>query len=154
MTPRVPNPVAVADFSRDDCGNVGAKEQSTRSDASERPQTTSDSPRALRTRPSLDLQKQTAGNPLRRVTLREALATLGEHDRARALVMGRFKALGGELDHVDGVRAHRVRLVDALTFAEDRIELADAGHARAFDRSADRQALRALRRRLELELWP
>ncbi|HEY1958608.1 MAG TPA: hypothetical protein VGH28_23480 [Polyangiaceae bacterium] len=78
---------------------------------------------------------------------------LGEHDRARRLVLDRFAALGGKLD-AWAQRATREAMADALTFAEDRIEFTcDGRSTRPYD-SPDRVALRDIRRRLEWELWP
>ena len=80
------------------------------------------------------------------------LRTLGPHDRARGLAMGRFRELGGDLDRWS-LQATRAAMVEALTAAEDVIELDGGGRLRAFD-SPDRAALRDVRRRLESEVHP
>lgn len=66
--------------------------------------------------------------------------------RVRPEVVTRFREAGG--DFARWSRLDREHLADALTRTEDWLELEHP------NRHADRAALKAARRRLELELWP
>ena len=68
---------------------------------------------------------------------------LGE---SRDRVLGRFSALGGKRDR--WARVDREAMSEALTRSEDAIEI-EGGKTAPL-----RAALKAARRRLELELWP
>jgi len=83
---------------------------------------------------------------------RDVLRTLGDHDRARRLVLDHIRVRGGEMDRWT-LRKTREVTCDALTHAEDVIEHSEVGKLRPYN-AADRVALREIRQRLELELWP
>lgn len=89
---------------------------------------------------SLAAKNKPHGEPLE---LRRVLSTIGEHEPVRRLVLDHFKARGGDLDAWHD-RRHRARMADALTHAEDVLEIDRP-------RAAAREALRAVRRRLESE---
>jgi hypothetical protein len=67
--------------------------------------------------------------------------------RERALV--RYRTAGFTPDDFAAKRAAREAMADALTRTEDDLEL-NPGR----DAQATRAAIRAVRRRLEVELWP
>lgn len=69
-------------------------------------------------------------------------------DAARSYVLSLYRASSFSAESWN-LRAARERIADLLTALEDRLE-----RARARADVADRVASRALRRRLELELWP
>lgn len=68
--------------------------------------------------------------------------------RQRAITQ--FRAAGFTPDQFAAKQSARAAAVDALVSAEDWLEL---GHASP-RRMAERSAIRDVRRRLELELWP
>lgn len=78
------------------------------------------------------------------------LRALGPHDRARSLAMTELRRRGGSLD---AWARSRAAMVEALTHAEDAIEFNPSGSMRPYE-STDRAALRAVRRRLESEVFP
>jgi hypothetical protein len=69
-------------------------------------------------------------------------------DAARSYVLNLYRASGFSAESWNQ-RAARVRIANLLTALEDRLE-----RARARADASDRVATRAVRRRLELELWP
>ena len=77
------------------------------------------------------------------VPLRSVLSAIGEHEPTRRRVLDRFKASGGSLDGWHERKTHQA-MADALTFAEDALELETHGRCTPL-----RSSLRALRRRLE-----
>jgi hypothetical protein len=81
------------------------------------------------------------------VTWREVSQVL-QDERTRSLVTGQIKLAGFTLDHLASLKTARICLAAALTAAED---LYETEHPK---RTTDRGAIAALRRRLELELWP
>lgn len=90
--------------------------------------------------------------PLAPCDVQTVLRALGDHEDARALAMGAFRELGGDLNRWQ-LQSTRVAMADALTVAEDVIEHDARGGVRAFERSADRRALREVRRALECEVF-
>jgi hypothetical protein len=76
------------------------------------------------------------------VTTRQVHKVLSDDEDTRAMVMARFKALGGSLDRWSG-RDHQAMAL-AMTAAEDSLELVSRGRM-----TAQREALRTIRRRLE-----
>lgn len=78
---------------------------------------------------------------------RTVLATIGPWHWSRPRILSRFRASGGNLDR--WARSDREAMVDAITVAEDALEV----HTKGRD-TEERRALRDIRRRLELELWP
>lgn len=88
------------------------------------------------------------GTPASRQTKpRDVLAVLALDERVRSEVMAGFKARGGSLDRWQ--RADAEAMADSITRAEDAIETRLGGKW-----TATREALRAIRRRLECEAWP
>lgn len=89
-----------------------------------------------------------------RATWKDVLRAL-QDDQARELAVSHYRARGFGPDDFGHKRPAREAMADALTFAEDRLELANldqrAGTA-ARDRA--RAAIRPVRRRLEWELFP
>lgn len=81
----------------------------------------------------------------RAVSARDVLRVL-QRDQARDLVLVNFKAAGFTLDQIGASRAAGEALARALTACEDWLELQ---HPRWAE---DREAIRAVRRRVEGEL--
>jgi hypothetical protein len=69
-----------------------------------------------------------------------------QDDDARGIALGRYRAAGFKPDDFERKKRARAAMADGLTAAEDAMELRCAPKARA--------AIRQVRRRLELELWP
>ena len=86
--------------------------------------------------------KAFAGTP---VTWPEVLRAL-QTDRARSTALTRFREAGFSADDFGHVRKAREALAEALTRTEDM-------HAGPSSRP-ERVAIRDVRRRLEVELWP
>jgi hypothetical protein len=78
---------------------------------------------------------------------REVLRALPADD-ARSVALGWYRSAGYTADDFAGSRGARLTLCDALTKTEDWLENEHPG------RMGERRALRAVRRRLEQELWP
>ena len=72
----------------------------------------------------------------------EVSIALAEHPEERALVMAKFRELGGNLDA--RTRDNARRMARALTYAEDTLELAQRGRW-----TKPRAALQEIRRRFE-----
>ncbi len=80
----------------------------------------------------------------------EIIAALGIDDDARLAAMGRYRTAGWTPEDFAGQWGARRAMAESLTYAEDQIEKkVDCPRLRAA-----RSALRDVRRRLELELWP
>ena len=69
-------------------------------------------------------------------------------DPTRSNVLNQFRGSGFSADSWC-LRPAREKMAGLLTAAEDRLE-----HQAGGSRAEERQAIRALRQRLELELWP
>jgi len=69
-------------------------------------------------------------------------------DETRSYAIGRYRAGGFGPDDFARSRPAREAMADALTYAEDRLEL------QGWRRDPERAAMREVRRALELELWP
>jgi hypothetical protein len=67
-------------------------------------------------------------------------------DETRSYALSGFRQAGFSADDFGHLRKARENMAEMLTLAEDMVE---SRHPRR-----DRSAMRALRRRLELELWP
>jgi hypothetical protein len=80
----------------------------------------------------------------RMIEYRAVVRVLGEE---RSAVLGAFRAAGGSADRWK--RPDQEAMCDALTRGEDRLEGARGSHA-----ELERAAIRGVRRRLELELFP
>ncbi len=78
------------------------------------------------------------------VTYAQIQRVIGEWEDVRKCVMVRFKESGGDLNRWE-VR-DKIRMADALTFAEDDLELI---HPRLNDQ---RRSMRKIRRKLEMDL--
>lgn len=83
-----------------------------------------------------------AENKPRRVTLRACLAAIGGHEKARRAGLDRYKAAGCSLEHWRP--AEQKAMADALSYAEDAVELERGSSA-----EATRIAIRKVRRQLE-----
>jgi hypothetical protein len=84
----------------------------------------------------------------RPIAWRDVLRGL-QDDATRSYALDRFRTAGFTADHFEsGKRAPRQALAHALARTEDWLEIE---HPR---RDRERTAVRALRRRLEQELWP
>ncbi len=75
---------------------------------------------------------------------KEVLRAVGDHGDMREKVLSRFKENGGDIQRRK--RADMAAMCDALTSVEDKLEFTRFATARS--------AVRGVRRRLELELWP
>lgn len=82
------------------------------------------------------------------ITFAAVARAIGPFDAERVAVMARFRASGGRPDAWHE-RATREAMADALSKVEDRAELESRGRM-----TAARLAMRGVRRRLELDLWP
>lgn len=69
-------------------------------------------------------------------------------DEARSLAMSLYRSAGFGPDDFAPHRAARQAMADALVRTEDHLEIQGARH------DAERGRIRAVRRRLEGELWP
>jgi len=97
-------------------------------------------------------RKQAVSEAAQIVPVRTVLATIGEYDSTRRLVLDGFKARGGSLDAWH--RSDRQAMADAITHAEDVLEMRHAEMRRCSARAeleTERMKLRDLRRRLECE---
>ena len=105
------------------------------------------------TAPDSDLASYGASAPARSqipeapCEYRNVLQALADRD-ARSRVLAEFRRRGGTPD-TWRLRSTREAMADALTRTEDAIELESRGRM-----TAERLALRGIRRRLECELWP
>jgi len=70
-----------------------------------------------------------------------------ESDETRQRIVERYRSAGFTLDQFATVRRAREAMSDAITRAEDWLELEKPT-------AGDRTRLKAVRRRLEWELWP
>ena len=86
-------------------------------------------------------------SPERAVAWPEVLRCLSA-DETRSCVVQRLRQAGFTADDFASQRKARECVADALTAVEDRAE------TRRPKAQAERTAIRAVRRRLELELWP
>jgi hypothetical protein len=82
------------------------------------------------------------------VTFAAVARAIGPFDAERTDVMARFKASGGRPDAWHE-RTTREAMLCALVAVEDRADLESRGRM-----TAARLAMRGVRRRLELDLWP
>lgn len=71
-----------------------------------------------------------------------------QSDEARFCFLDRYRAAGFTPDHFGHLRTARETAADALSRTEDMLE-----GMRGPRREEERQAIRVVRRRLELELW-
>jgi hypothetical protein len=101
---------------------------------------------ATKTKPRRATKKppQKAPPPPNMTPIRSALA---DHQAALADVVARFEAIGGSFGRWE--RQDHERIVDAMTWVEDRLEDANGGRP-----SRVREALQAVRRRTELLVFP
>lgn len=91
------------------------------------------------------------------VTFADVLRAV-QGDETRSYALGRYRAAGHSVDAFGtgskgGHRAAREAMADALSRTEDWLEV-DERRAGRDQRQAERLAIRDVRRRLELELWP
>jgi hypothetical protein len=82
------------------------------------------------------------------ITFAAVARAVGPFDTERTDVMARFRELGGTPDTWHE-RTTREAMLGALTAAEEMAELDSRGRM-----TAARLAMRGVRRRLELDLWP
>ncbi len=85
--------------------------------------------------------------PGRPVTYPDVLRVLPD-DETRSCALSRFREAGFSADSFGHRRGARVAMAEALTSTEDWLEVE---HPR---RTRERDAIRAVRRRLEQEIWP
>jgi len=71
-----------------------------------------------------------------------------QDDETRSYAIGAFRSGGFDADSFATKTRTREGLCEALVQAEDRLEQLYPG------RKTERQAIQAVRRRLEIELWP
>lgn len=88
-----------------------------------------------------------AGSPGRVVSWPDVLRAL-QSDQARCGALASYRASGHTADDFGTRRAARVAMSEALTKTEDMLESATGRM------TAERLALRSVRRRLEAEVWP
>ncbi len=69
-------------------------------------------------------------------------------DDARSLALGCYRSAGFGPDDFARLRGARMAMADALTRAEDVLEIRGTRY------DPERERIRAIRRRLERELWP
>lgn len=81
------------------------------------------------------------------VTYRGVLAAL-QGDDARSMALGLFRGAGCTADDFGHRTAARWAMAEALTRTEDSLETRGPGTRR------ERDVIRAIRRRLEAEVWP
>ena len=82
------------------------------------------------------------------ITFAAVARAIGPFDAERTAVMARFRELGGTPDTWHE-RATREAMLAALVTVEDKAELESRGRM-----TPVRLAMRGVRRRLELDLWP
>lgn len=93
---------------------------------------------------------KTAGRARKRLEWREAIYPLST-DETRSYVVGQLSGAGFSVESFAHKTEARQVVADALTRIEDDLE----PRARAGSKAAEmRDAVRLVRRRLELELWP
>ena len=89
--------------------------------------------------------RRAAGAPGRPIAWREVLGALPGDD-TRTAALARYRAAGYTADGFATRRQARLAMVEALVATEDALE--------PTRRQMERDALRAVRRRLESEVWP